>query len=85
MGRFSQEYQKQLEECGVQFSGKIAVSCLRRMTAGSGSRLWNCPLQLIQNSKKYRVTEQDVTACIEKEAADYEILLAHNPVYFDAY
>lgn len=43
------------------------------------------PLATYTKFKKYRVTEQDVTACIEKEAADYEILLAHNPVYFDAY
>ena len=62
---------------------KMAASCLR-MTAGSGSRLWNC-LQLIQKFKNTGSQSRIVTACIEKEAADYEILLAHNPVYFDAY
>ena len=48
-------------------------------------RISALPLATYTKFKKYRVTEQDVTACIEKEAADYEILLAHNPVYFDAY
>ena len=83
-GEVYQEYQKQLEECGVHFLENSSVllkedDCRIRISA------LELPLATYTKFKKYRVTEQDVTACIEKEAADYEILLAHNPVYFDAY
>ena len=83
-GEVYQEYQKQLEECGVHFleNGSVLLKeddCRIRISA------LELPLATYTKFKKYRVTEQDVTACIEKEAADYEILLAHNPVYFDAY
>ena len=83
-GEVYQAYQKQLEECGVHFLENSSVllkedDCRIRISA------LELPLATYTKFKKYRVTEQDVTACIEKEAADYEILLAHNPVYFDAY
>ena len=76
--------EKQVEECGVHFleNGSVLLKeddCRIRISA------LELPLATYTKFKKYRVTEQDVTACIEKEAADYEILLAHNPVYFDAY
>ena len=65
-GEVYQEYQKQLEECGVHFLENSSVllkedDCRIRISA------LELPLATYTKFKKYRVTEQDVTACIEKE------------------
>ena len=65
-GEVYQAYQKQLEECGVHFLENSSVllkedDCRIRISA------LELPLATYTKFKKYRVTEQDVTACIEKK------------------
>lgn len=84
-GDVYRSYQKQLEECGVQF---LENDSILLEEGESKIRIWGLELPLVTYTKfkQYQIAECDIEKCIKKDASSaYEILLAHNPVYFDVY
>lgn len=83
-GRYK-DYRKRLQKAGVCFLENKSVHLPIRGTVICISGL-ELPLYIYDKFKRHRMEKEDIENCIGKAAPDeYQILLAHNPVYFDVY
>lgn len=84
-GDVYQRYRRELQNCGIRF---LENDCVVLEEEECKIRIFGLelPLETYTKFRRYPVTSEDVNTCIQKEDSEmYDILLAHNPVYFDAY
>lgn len=88
-GRYSldyEDYRKELQACGVHFleNESCEIPFGKTKIRISGLEL---PLRVNKKFQKAHVTKEEITTCLKKKctADRYQILLAHNPSYMEAY
>ena len=84
-GKVYYNYKNALQESGIHFLENQTEDVMldKLCVRISGLEL---PLNTYEKFKKCKVTSEDISRCIQKsEEEKYNILLAHNPVFFPAY
>nr|WP_294493546.1 metallophosphoesterase [uncultured Mediterraneibacter sp.] len=87
-GNTYQNYKKKLEEAGVTFleNDTVSIICKKQKLLLSGLEL---PITTYKKFRKSSVTARTLENCLTKPRGTvsdyYEILMAHNPAYMDAY
>lgn len=79
------EYKDTLSKAGIRFLENEGADCMLDRLAVRITGL-TLPMAVYEKFKKHTVTSEDISRCLgSADREKYQILLAHNPVYFPAY